>query len=218
MVAAYLVGTRGTARHALILGLFVTLTHTAGVVALGLVTLFASRYVLPETLLPWITLLAALLVVGIGLRVAWTRWSAARRRRAHARLHADGHAHDHGHRHDHHHGPGGHSHDPPADLSTRSLIAVGASAGLIPCPSALVLLLGAIALDRVGYGLALVLAFSLGLAGLLSLIGLLVLYARRVVERLPLDGRVATAIPALSALVIVGLGVALTVQALPAVV
>ena len=263
MVAAYLVGTRGTARHALLLGLFVTVTHTIGVLALGLVTLFASRYILPETLFPWINLIAALAVVGIGASVAWRRLRAMRRRHAHARAHAHdhdhahhhaeaapalvlagvhshgaeahdhdhghhhhhhgddhshGHGHDHGHHHhdhDHHHGPGGHSHAPPEDLSTRSLLVVGASAGLLPCPSALVLLLGAIALDRVGYGLVLVVAFSLGLAGLLSIIGLLVLYARRWVERLPLDGRFAAAVPALSALVIVGLGVMLTVQALP---
>ena len=267
MVAAYLVGTRGTARHALLLGLFVTVTHTIGVLALGLVTLFASRYILPETLYPWINLIAALAVVGIGASVAWRRLRAMRRRHAHDHAHAHshdrdhdhahdhaeaapalvlagvhshgteahdhghghhhhhhdddhshGHGHDHGqghHDHDHHHGPGGHSHAPPEDLSMRSLLVVGASAGLLPCPSALVLLLGAIALDRVGYGLVLVLAFSLGLAGLLSIIGLLVLYARRWVERLPLDGRFAAAVPTLSALVIVGLGVMLTVQALP---
>jgi len=99
----------------------------------------------------------------------------------------------------------------------RSLVAVGAAAGIIPCPSALVLLLGAIALDRVGYGLVLVLAFSVGLAGLLSAIGLLVLYARRFLERLPLDGRVAAAVPVLSALVIVALGVVLTARAIPGV-
>jgi ABC-type nickel/cobalt efflux system permease component RcnA len=97
----------------------------------------------------------------------------------------------------------------------RSLLAVGASAGIIPCPSALVLLLGAIALDRVGYGLVLVVAFSLGLAGLLSAIGLLILYARRFVERIPLDGRLAAAVPTLSALVIVALGLVLTVRAVP---
>jgi nickel/cobalt exporter len=272
MVAAYLVGTRGTARHALLLGLFVTVTHTIGVLALGLVTLFASRYILPETLFPWINLVAALAVVSIGASVAWRRLRAMRRRHADAHEsprhahdhdhdhvtahdpgepakalvlagahsheaethdhghghhhHGDDHSHDHGHGHDHDHGhhhhdhghdhgPGGHSHTPPEDLSMRSLLVVGASAGLLPCPSALVLLLGAIALDRVGYGLVLVLAFSLGLAGLLSIIGLLVLYARRWVERLPLDGRFAAAVPTLSALVIVGLGVMLTVQALP---
>ena len=97
----------------------------------------------------------------------------------------------------------------------RSLLAVGASAGIIPCPSALVLLLGAIALDRVGYGLVPVLAFSVGLAGLLSLIGLLVIYARRFIERLPLDGRIASAIPALSALAIIALGAVLMAQAIP---
>jgi ABC-type nickel/cobalt efflux system permease component RcnA len=224
MVAAYLVGTRGTARHALILGLFVTVTHTIGVIALGLVTLFASRYILPETLFPWINLIAALLVVAVGVWVGRGRWRALRRRAAHDRAHRLGapHHHDHGHhghghQHGHDHGPAGHDHAPPEDLSMRGLLAVGASAGVIPCPSALVLLLGAIALDRVGYGLVLVLAFSLGLAGLLSVIGLLVLYARRFVERLPLDGRVAAAVPTLSALVIVGLGILLTVQALPTV-
>ena len=127
-----------------------------------------------------------------------------------------GHDHPHGHAEGHHHGPGGHTHAPPDDLSMRSLIAVGASAGIIPCPSAMVLLLGAISLHRVGYGLVLVVAFSLGLAGVLSAIGLLVLYARRFVDRLPLDGRLAAAIPTLSALVIVGLGLYLTLRALPA--
>jgi ABC-type nickel/cobalt efflux system permease component RcnA len=270
MVAAYLVGTRGTARHAFLLGLFVTVTHTIGVVALGLVTLFASRYILPETLFPWINLIAALLVVAVGIWVGWGRLSAARRRLAHTRAHAKGLAHEHGpgdgghvhahdhepahmpvpalamaggavaaghghshahghhhhdhshghghahhHDHGHHHGPGGHTHEPPRDLSMRSLLAVGASAGIIPCPSALVLLLGAIALDRAGYGLVLVLAFSVGLAGLLSVIGLLVIYARRFIERLPLDGRIAAAIPVLSALVIVALGVVLIARAIP---
>jgi ABC-type nickel/cobalt efflux system permease component RcnA len=134
---------------------------------------------------------------------------------SHDHGHAHGHSHAHDHGHGHHHGPGGHTHAPPEDLSMRSLLAVGAAAGIIPCPSALVLLLGAIALDRVGYGLVLVLAFSVGLAGLLSLIGLLVIYARRFIERLPLDGRVASAIPALSALAIIALGMVLMVKAIP---
>jgi ABC-type nickel/cobalt efflux system permease component RcnA len=232
MVAAYLVGTRGTARHAFVLGAFVTVTHTIGVLALGLVTLFASRYVLPEDLFPWINLVAALLVVGVGLWAGRGRLLALRRRMAHDRAHRLGrahHHHDHGHDHHHHHhghdhghghhhGPGGHTHEPPQDLSMRSLMAVGVAGGIIPCPSALVLLLGAIALDRVGFGLLLVVAFSLGLAGLLSVIGLLVLYARRFVDRLPLDGRLAAAAPAVSALVIVALGIVLTVRAIPGVI
>ncbi len=251
MVAAYLVGTRGTARHALLLGLFVTITHTIGVIALGLITLFASRYILPEDLFPWINLVAALMVVAVGVWVGWSRFRTLRGRpsggaalraaaprpapvrvgptralavagvrspvtRMQVRAHAHEHPHSHGHGHDHHHdGPGGHTHAPPDDLSMRSLLAVGASAGIIPCPSALVLLLGAIALERVGYGLVLVVAFSLGLAGLLSAIGLLILYARRFVNRIPLDGRLAAAVPTLSALVIVALGLVLTIRAVP---
>lgn len=91
------------------------------------------------------------------------------------------------------------------------------TAGILPCPSAMVLLLGAISLHRTGYGLVLVAAFSVGLAGLLTLIGLLVLYARAFVERLPLGGRLAQTVPVASALVIVVLGVVLTLRALPGV-
>ena len=247
MVAAYLVGSRGTTRHALLLGLFVTVTHTVGVVALGLVTLWLSQYILPEDLFPWLNLVAALLVLGVGGAVLRNRVRAVRARRrarraapirhrgvrldAHARValrtpvavhahashghHDHEHDHDHDHGHDHHHGPGGHTHTPPEDLRMRNLLAVGAAAGVVPCPSALVLMLGAISLDRVGWGLVLVLAFSAGLAGLLSVIGVLVVHARRLVDRVPLEGRLAAVVPVASALFILGLGVVLTLRAIP---
>ena len=242
MIAAYLVGSRGTARHAFILGAFVTVTHTLSVIALGLVTLWASELILPETVFAWVNLLAALLVVCIGLWVVWLRlrtWRAQRTSRGahdhghshdHGHHHHDGHDHDHHHHadhgnhshdhsdHDHHHGDGdhGHSHAPPADLSVRALAAAGVSAGLLPCPSAMVLMLGAISLGRAAYGLVLVMAFSVGLAVVLSGIGLLFLYARRFMNRLPLGGRIASAVPVVSAVVIVTLGLVLTVRAVPA--
>lgn len=232
MIAAYLVGSRGTARHAFILGAFVTVTHTLSVIGLGLLTLWASELILPETVFAWVNLLAAILVVGIGLWVVWLRARAWRAQRAgsvdhhHHHDHADGHSHDHHgeHSHDHgghghhHHGEGGHghSHAPPPDLSVRALAAAGVSAGLLPCPSAMVLMLGAISLGRTAYGLVLVVAFSLGLAVVLSAIGLLFLYARRFMDRLPLGGRIANAVPVVSAIVIVGLGLMLTVRAVPA--
>ena len=238
MVAAYLVGSRGTARHAFILGAFVTVTHIFSVIALGLLTLWASELILPETVFAWVNLLTAVFVVCIGLWVVWLRLRARRSqqaaRQAHDHGHADGHDHPHdGHSHDpghghshhyhdhdddhHHHGGGhGHSHAPPADLSVRALAAAGVSAGLLPCPSAMVLMLGAISLGRTAYGLVLVVAFSLGLAIVLSSIGLLFLYARRFMDRLPLGGRIASAIPVVSAVVIVVLGLMLTVRAVPA--
>jgi ABC-type nickel/cobalt efflux system permease component RcnA len=95
---------------------------------------------------------------------------------------------------------------------------MGAAAGLIPCPSALVVLLGAIAQHEVALGLLLIVAFSVGLAGTLTALGLLVVYARRVLPRMRLDGRLGAALPAASALAIVVVGCVLTVRALPGVV
>jgi len=190
MVAAYLVGTRGSTRDAVILGAAVTVTHTAGVVALGFVALGLSAWVLPEQLYPWLTLVSGVMVVGVGLAVL--------RRRAHR----------HAHHHHHHH----HEHARP---DRRSLLALGASAGLIPCPSALVVLLGAVAQHRVGLGLVLIVAFSAGLAATLTGLGIAVVHAGRALARLPVPGRWAAAVPALSAALIVLVGIALTAQALP---
>jgi nickel/cobalt exporter len=307
MVAAYLVGTRGTARHAVALGATVTITHTIGVFALGLVTLALSQYILPEQLYPWLNLASGLLVVVVGLgvlrsRVRWSRGKPvagagddgnADHHHAHAEhsqavhhhhgehsraahdLHAehshathhhaehshgdnDHHAeHSHGDHHDHgapahgNRGAGGeaggpaghehahtnghshpedlnlwdrlrgrgHSHDYPERLTWRGLIAMGASAGLIPCPSALVVLLAAVAQHQIGLGLLLIVAFSLGLATTLSVLGLLVVHARGLVtragSRFSLSSQVAAALPAASAVVIVGAGVVLTVRAVP---
>ena len=196
MVAAYLVGTRGTAKHAAALGATVTVTHTAGVLLLGVVALSLSAFVLPEDLYPWLSLASGLLVVGVGAAVLRKR---ARRKAAHS------HHHDHGH---HHHGPGGHRHA-PEDLSARGILAMGASAGLIPCPSALVVLLGAVAQHQLALGLVMIVAFSLGLAATLTVLGIAVVRA----TKLPMPGRIAAVLPTVSAAVIVGVGLMLTAQA-----
>jgi nickel/cobalt exporter len=193
MVAAYLIGTRGTARHAVWLGVTVTITHTIGVFALGLITLALSQYVLPEDLYPWLTLVSGLLVVTVGAGVLRSRF-----RRRH---------HDHAHHH----------HEHPA-VTRRSLVAMGAAAGLIPCPSALVVLLGAIAQHEVALGLLLIVAFSVGLAATLTGLGLAVVYARRILPRGRLIGRVAALAPSVSALAILLVGCVLTAQAVPGIV
>jgi nickel/cobalt transporter (NicO) family protein len=233
MVAAYLIGTRGTARHAVWLGVTVTITHTIGVFALGLVTLALSQYILPEDLYPWLTLVSGLMVVAIGAGVlrARFRWARARRAVAAAADHGpsaeaafhshgpgdhDRHHHDHHHHHHHHHDHGHQHHE--STVTRRSLIAMGAAAGLIPCPSALVVLLGAIAQHEVALGLLLIVAFSVGLAGTLTALGLLVVYARRILPRGHLTGRLATVLPAVSALAIVLVGFVLTARAVPGVV
>jgi nickel/cobalt exporter len=203
IVAAYLVGSRGTPRHAVLLGLIVTVTHTVGVFALGIVTLALSQFIVPADLYPWLNLASALLVVAVGLGVLRARI----RSMAHARAHARGHEHHH-----HHHS---HEHASPEGSGLRGLIGVGVSGGLLPCPTALVVLLAAISLHRVGYGLVLIVAFSLGLAASVTGIGLVAVTAKRFFARKSFDGRLIQALPAISAFVVLGLGLAMTFRALP---
>jgi nickel/cobalt transporter (NicO) family protein len=214
IVAAYMVGSRGTARHALLLGLTVTVTHTAGVFALGLVTLGLSEFIVPEDLYPWLNLVSALLVVGVGVTVLRARVRSSRGAEAHEHHHHD-HDHQHGDLHDHEHG---HSHVPAEGSGLRGLIAVGVSGGILPCPTALVVLLAAISLHRVGFGLALIVAFSLGLAAVVSAIALLAITAKSWFSRASFEGRLVRALPAFSAAVILVVGLAMTLRALPGVV
>ena len=226
IVGAYLVGSRGTVKHALFLGLTTTITHTAGVFALGLVTMLASEFILPEQLFPWLNILSGLLVVGIGLNLLISRLRSARLFAATPAAHDhDGHHHHHEHGHDHSHASTlPHSAElqashllPGADgspVTWRSILALGISGGILPCPSALVVLLAAIALGRIGFGLVLVIVFSLGLAGVLTLIGLAFVYAGRLFEKLPTQGWLIKLIPAASALFITLAGVGITFRAL----
>jgi nickel/cobalt exporter len=191
IITAYLVGRRGTPRHAALLGLIVTITHTIGVFSLGLVTLALSQFIVPDRLYPWLNLVSGLLVVGIGASVLRARWRHSR----------------HHHHHHHHHGERG--------TSFRSLLAVGVSGGLLPCPSALVVLLAAISLHRVAFGLLLILAFSAGLALTITGIGLAAVLARTAFRRMSFEGRLVRLLPAASALVILAAGLGMTVRAVP---
>ncbi|HWI75222.1 MAG TPA: sulfite exporter TauE/SafE family protein, partial [Baekduia sp.] len=192
MVAAYLVGTRGTARDAVALGATVTVTHTIGVFALGGVALGLSQWIVPEDLYPWLTLTSGVMVLAVGAGVLRNRFRRAAE-------HHPAHAHGHGHSHDH--------------LPRRSLLALGASAGLVPCPSALVVLLAAVAQHEIALGLLLIVAFSLGLATTLTTLGLLVVRASRLLQRAAPGRVLAVYAPAASAVAIVVVGLVLTLHA-----
>jgi nickel/cobalt transporter (NicO) family protein len=192
IVTAYLVGSRGTPWHAALLGLITTATHTAGVFALGGVTLLLSHWVVPDRLYPWLDLAAGVLVVTVGAAVL-----IGRARHAHA--HSRGHEHHH-HGHAREHG---------------SLLAVGITGGLLPCPSALVVLLAAISLHRVAFGMLLVVAFSAGLALAITGVGLVAVLARSAFGRFDGRGRLLQVLPAVSAAVIVLAGIAMVARALP---
>jgi nickel/cobalt exporter len=215
IVAAYLVGARGTFKHAIFLGGMVTFTHTISVFFLGLTTLFLSQYVLPEKIFPVLGAISGISIVWIGGMMLYKRAQRLRRTGLPACPPAIHHHHahdDHAHDHDHEHGPHTHTHVPEGDITLGSLIVLGASGGLVPCPSALVLLLSSVALGRVGLGLLLLIAFSSGLAVVLMGIGVLVLYAKHF---LPDSQKTAAhpafrIIPVVSAALIVCIGLLMT--------
>jgi ABC-type nickel/cobalt efflux system permease component RcnA len=218
VVGAYLVGSRGTPKHAMFLGLTVTITHTLGVFALGLITLFASRYLLPERLLPFMSFVSGLLVFFIGISLFKDRlfkllgWGAAIHDHVHDDLEEITHSHDGV---THTHGGSTHSHAPVGDLTWRSLLALGISGGLLPCPSALVLMLSAISLGRIGYGLILTVVFSFGLASTLTAIGLIFLYLGSMIGKTSFaNNRVVQALPVFSAFVVAFVGAVICYSAI----
>ena len=253
VVAAYLVGSRGTWKHALFLAAVVTVTHTSSVYALGFTALYLSEYVLAENLYPWLGVASGVLVLALGATLLASRlraselpgaavlalrgrgWrSAFAGERGALALGATPHAHSGGaphahdavgvHHHEHGHGPGGHRHRIPGQdgepVTFRSLVGLGVFGGMIPCPSAIVVMLSAISLHRVGFGLLLIVAFSVGLAAVLSAIGFALVYGGRLTRRLPVlsDYRTpalaARMLPVLAALAVIAAGAGITLRAM----
>ncbi len=239
LMAAYLVGTRGSPRHALGLGISVSVSHTAGILALAAVVVAASDALAPDVVVRWAPVVAAISIVAIG---GWMLFGEIRRRRAGGGGHEDGHDHDRGHSHTHGHAhehgpshdhdvdeahgadhPGDHGHGPPpgSTITWRSLFVLGLAGGLIPSTSALLILLGSIAAGRPAFGFILVFAFGLGMAGVMTGIGLVLVAARDRFDRIQADGgvaRVRQAVPLAAAVVVLGFGVVLTAQALSGIV
>jgi nickel/cobalt transporter (NicO) family protein len=205
VMAAYLVGLRGTLGQAVTIGATVTVTHTAGVLILGLV-LSTTRAVASERVYPWLGLGSGLLLAAVGVGLL------ARARPGHGHAHPHGPGHGQPHDHGHGHAPAG----PP--LGRRGLVALGLAGGLVPSPSAVVVLLGGIALGRAWFGVALVLAYGLGMAATLTGVGLLLARLRTRLDRrlhLPagsLLSRLGRLLPAATASVIVLVGLALAIQ------
>jgi ABC-type nickel/cobalt efflux system permease component RcnA len=223
VMAAYFAGRRGRVRDALAVGGTVTLAHTGGVLLVGLL-LSTSTALAGERVLAWLGVASGVLVaaVGVGMLVA-----ALRSRRAGAAGHSHGpHGHHHHHTgHDHHH----HDHDQVRRPGGRlGLAGIGLAGGLVPSPSALVVLLGAIGLGRAGLGVLLVLAYGIGMAGTLTAVGLLLVVAQRRLGRLiarggaaarvgglfaRLGGRVSASAPAATAALVVLVGLGMGVRA-----
>ena len=223
VVAAYLVGSRGTARHAVLLGIVVTAAHTAGVYLLGALTLYASRYIVPEQLYPWLGAISGLSVAGLGIFIFLKHWTGE------TGEHSDSPGEPHSHwflsifkstlKSTHAERPSGANPKPDERaLSLRELCMLGITGGIVPCPAALVVLLSAFSLHRIGFGLFLITAFSLGLAAVLVAVGLTMVYAKRIMSRRVRTGNAALRyLPFLSSAFMIVLGVGITVSAVASV-
>ncbi len=219
LVAAYLVGSRGKVRHAVALGGIVTFTHTASVIVIGLLALFASQYVVPGVLVPLLEVLSGVLVVALGGRLVWQRWVAFRDRQGADHGHTHQHRQDDAHGFTHDHGAGrAHAHLPPTGrYKLSSLLAMGISGGLVPCPEALGIMIIAIGLHHAVLGLGLIVSFSIGLAAVLIAIGILLVRARALLERFGgLGGRWSRALPLASAVMVTVLGIGIVLSGLTA--
>ena len=226
IVAAYLVGSRGTVWHAVLLGIVVTISHTASVMLLGVVLLYLQEYVAPDTVGPAITMLSGAIICAIGLYLLVVRAGHHTHSPGHDHHHGLGHthapegqAHEHEHGHEHAHSSHEHDHAEAGNehegrLTMRTLIPLGISGGIVPCPPAIVALIFAFSVSRVGFGLAIILAFSLGLAVVLSAVGIAVVSLRGFANRFESTGPILRFLPVLSALVVMGLGFAVIVQGL----
>jgi ABC-type nickel/cobalt efflux system permease component RcnA len=220
-MAAYLVGAGGRARHAVAVGGSVAVMHTASVLALGFVVLTVTEVFAPERVYPWLGLVSGLIAFALGAGLLVSRlggWSERDPDHVHdhphhggvaASTHADAteDGHNPSNAHGHHHA----SPSPSEPISRRSLTALAVAGGMLPSPTALVVLLAAVAVDRVAYGLALIGAFSLGLAAALVAVGVVALRARDAVAG-RMSGRTARLVPVLSAASIALLGFALTLR------
>jgi len=211
LLAFTLVGARATFKQALILAAALTFAHTIAVLILGVILTFATGFA-TERLFAWITLLSGVAVAFIGARSLTAAVTRAAHEREHARIHAHGleHAHDH---HEH-----GHSHAIPgaAPLRFRSVVVAAMSGGIAPCPAAIVVLLTALHLHRAGYGLLLIVVFSLGLAAVLSGLGLAVVHGAAWLGRQSLFAGVARVAPFVTAAVISIIGAIVLAQGLVA--
>jgi len=235
LMAAYLIGQKGSLRQASLIGLSVTVTHTVGVLVLGIV-LSTVAVTAPERIYPWLGMASGVLLAGIGFALLRR---AVRGRTISSRpepvVEAHGHGHGHGHGHEvqpsglatltrdsavavHTHGPGGHAHEHRVATDARGLLAVGFAGGLVPSPSALVVLLGGIALGRAWFGVVLVLAYGVGMALALVGTGMALVHARGRVDRwaaarersgrrTPAVLAVTSTLPVLTASVVVVVGI-----------
>jgi len=232
VMTAYLISSRARLRDAVLLGFTNALSHTFSILMLAIIATTALQYMMPQHIEAWLGLISGAVIMVIGMRMVYQRLyppvvslgGIRQREGAHTYVCSHGHVHhihDESGHHDHHHHDIDHVHVHGEELpvlqmenqlrSKRRLLSIGVLTGLIPCPSALVMLLAAISAGQISFGISLVIAFSIGGAVALSLIGILILKAEnkvRYLERRRFTDMMASA----SAMLIVVIGFLVTYE------
>jgi nickel/cobalt exporter len=207
VISAYLIATRGKARDAVLLGLISAVTHSMSIVILSVAATSAVKLLTPDSLTRWLELLSGILITIIGARILYRH--VRPRIISIGKLSAKHDEISEHHHHEHHH----HHHNQRKPSSLAGIVTVGLLTGLIPCPSAMAIFLASLTADQIALGLVLVASFSIGSAVTMSVIGVLIVHAGKTVKRMDRIGFVRS-LNLLSSLLILGLGVVVTFQAL----
>ncbi|MBI4712907.1 MAG: sulfite exporter TauE/SafE family protein [Planctomycetes bacterium] len=190
LVAAYLVGRRGSVIQAILLGLVVTFTHIFTVILAGIIAYKLSGRIHQSELSIYLGVISGIIVIVIGVTLFVSR------------LKGLSHNHDHHHGHNHEHHIGGDT----EPVTLMHLLSLGISGGLVPCPTAIVILLMAISLNKTIWGLILILAFSVGLASVLVTIGILMVTGTSLLDKFTKGGRVFRTLAVISPVLIIFIG------------
>ncbi len=212
LMAAYLVGSKGRIRDAIVLALTLTVTHVFSVIILGFIALWIADFFMPEKMAKWMGLFSGISIISIGIWLFYSRFKAMRNS-------SPGHSHDHchptapgldscGHSHD-----GVHYHHYDSNFSVWQNIALGVSGGIVPCPKALVILLLAISLQKITLGISIVVAFSVGLSLVLVVLGIVMIKASHLIKG-RLEGHSIQYLPIIGSVVIVAVGIFLSIRSI----
>jgi len=208
LMAAYLIGSTGRVIDAVILALTITISHVFSVVIIGLLAFWIADFFWPEKITTWIGLFSGIAIFFIGLWLFFSRYKTLKQKSGtHKAVTENVHQHTN---QQHHHTNQNHHHFNP-NLSIWNNIALGISSGIVPCPKAIVILLLAISLQKIAFGILIILVFSLGIASILIILGIILVKASYLLEG-RLEGKQLKLIPTIGAVLIMGLGIFMIIR------
>jgi len=237
IMAAYLVGSRSRLRDVFLLAGSITISHVISVIAIGVIALFLMDFFWSEKANLWLSLASGMFIIAIGIWLLVKRfhvWKKSKPVQVRTKLekneelldrnelaseilnsnmvsHQHGQDHTHSHAHNHNHSKNHHHYHYNTNISIWSNIWLGISAGLVPCPKALVILFLAISLQKITLGIIIIVVFSLGLASALVILGFILVKASYLLKDRFDDHRIQI-LPVFGSVIIIGLGLFLTIR------